>query len=206
MKDKIKIILLALFVLAAIIYNIITKSDFFNKSEDEFIIENKEIAQSINTDNTVSEEISSEVPAKIKIYIAGEVVSPGVYELDENSRIEDAINIAGGLTKDAFLRDVNLACILEDAMKIYIPNKNDNENIEIISSNTTNTTSTSNGININKADASELESIPGIGPSTAQKIITYRNENGKFSSIDDIKNISGIGDKKFESIKEYLSV
>ena len=206
MKDKIKIILLALFVLAAIIYNIITKSDFFNKSEDEFIIENKEIVQSISIDNTVSEEISSEVPAKIKIYIAGEVVSPGVYELDENSRIEDAINIAGGLTKDAFLRDVNLACILEDAMKIYIPNKNDNENIEIISGNTTNTTSTSNGININKADASELESIPGIGPSTAQKIITYRNENGKFSSIDDIKNISGIGDKKFESIKEYLSV
>ena len=206
MKDKIKIILLALFVLAAIIYNIITKSDFFNKSEDEFIIENKEITQSISIDNTVSEEISSEVPAKIKIYIAGEVVSPGVYELDENSRIEDAINIAGGLTKDAFLRDVNLACILEDAMKIYIPNKNDNENIEIISGNTTNPTSTSNGININKADASELESIPGIGPSTAQKIITYRNENGKFSSIDDIKNISGIGDKKFESIKEYLSV
>ena len=97
-----------------------------------------------------------------------------------------------------------MAYILSDGEKIYIPKKG-----ETISSESTflyGGTTLSTKININKATQTELETIPGIGPSTALKIINYRKENGKFSSIEDIKNISGIGDAKFENIKDYISI
>ena len=209
MKEKIleniKIIALIAVILIGIIYNMITKANSF-KDEDEFSTDNMNILVStVPTDNTTEELPVQE--SKIKVYVTGEVMSPGVYELKADSRVEDAINIAGGLTENAVLKDVNLAYILEDATKIYIPNKKDTD-IEVISNNMSRNAEDSKNskVNINKANASELEKVPGIGPSTAQKIIIYRNENGKFSSIDDIKNISGIGAKKFESIKDYISV
>ena len=98
--------------------------------------------------------------------------------------------------------------MLEDAAKIYIPNSNDDEDTGIISSEISSSTPSNKNqkININKANAQDLESVPGIGPSTAEKIVTYRNENGKFSSIDDLKNVTGIGEKKLESIKDYISI
>jgi len=207
MKENIKIILLALVVLIIIIYNFITKLGLFDKSE-ELSVENSNILVSESSNSNAQNEKTLEETPKIKIYITGEVVSPGVYELEENSRVEDAIHAAGGLTDKAILTNVNLAYVLEDASKIYIPNSNDNEISEVITNGMSNTTSMSKNqkININKANAQDLENVPGIGPSTAEKIITYRNENGKFSSIDDLKNVTGIGEKKFESIKDYISV
>ena len=205
MKENIKIIILALVVLAIILYNFATKLDIFDKSED-FSIENTNLV--VSESSNTKEEVTLEEKAKIKIYITGEVVSPGVYELEENSRVEDAIHAAGGLTEKAVLTNVNLAYVLEDAAKIYIPNSNDDEDTGIISSEISSSTPSNKNqkININKANAQDLESVPGIGPSTAEKIVTYRNENGKFSSIDDLKNVTGIGEKKFESIKDYISV
>lgn len=205
MKENIKIIILALVVLAIILYNFATKLDIFDKSED-FSIENTNLV--VSESSNTKKEVPLEEKAKIKIYITGEVVSPGVYELEENSRVEDAIHAAGGLTEKAVLTNVNLAYVLEDADKIYIPNSNDDEDTGIISSEISSSTPSNKNqkININKANAQDLESVPGIGPSTAEKIVTYRNENGKFSSIDDLKNVTGIGEKKFESIKDYISI
>lgn len=205
MKENIKIIILALVVLAIILYNFATRLDIFDKSED-FSIENTNLV--VSESSNTKKEVPLEEKAKIKIYITGEVVSPGVYELEENSRVEDAIHAAGGLTEKAVLTNVNLAYVLEDAAKIYIPNSNDDEDTGIISSEISSSTPSNKNqkININKANAQDLESVPGIGPSTAEKIVTYRNENGKFSSIDDLKNVTGIGEKKFESIKDYISI
>ncbi len=205
MKENIKIIILAIVVLAIILYNFATKLDIFDKSED-FSIENTNLV--VSESSNTKKEVPLEEKAKIKIYITGEVVSPGVYELEENSRVEDAIHAAGGLTEKAVLTNVNLAYVLEDADKIYIPNSNDDEDTGIISSEISSSTPSNKNqkININKANAQDLESVPGIGPSTAEKIVTYRNENGKFSSIDDLKNVTGIGEKKFESIKDYISI
>ena len=205
MKENIKIIILALVVLAIILYNFATRLDIFDKSED-FSIENTNLV--VSESSNTKKEVPLEEKAKIKIYITGEVVSPGVYELEENSRVEDAIHAAGGLTEKAVLTNVNLAYVLEDADKIYIPNSNDDEDTGIISSEISSSTPSNKNqkININKANAQDLESVPGIGPSTAEKIVTYRNENGKFSSIDDLKNVTGIGEKKFESIKDYISI
>lgn len=179
---------------------------------------------------------------KIYIYITGEVNAPGVVILNEGSRIVDAINAAGGTTAKANVTKVNLVYVLEDGMKVNIPNDNDlknNPDFEYITLNSgdggredypggasSTWSSSSNGsasnssnssagsgsekkysiVNINTATQTELETLPGIGPSLALKIINYRKENGKFSSIEEIKNVSGIGESKFESLKRYITV
>ena len=120
----------------------------------------------------------------------------------------DAIEKAGGQTEQASLKNVNLAYQLEDGQKIYIPNVNDNET-EIIddgASGVVDDTTNQTVVNINKADETELQSLNGIGESLATSIVQYRKENGKFETIEDLKNVPGIGDSKFENIKEYIKV
>ena len=126
--------------------------------------------------------------------------------------------MAGGLKEDADLKQINLAYVLEDGMKINIPSKNEstNENTNEDSNNTEsyitkeNLNSSNNTkiskVNINNATQTELETLPGIGPSTALKIINYRKEKGKFNKIEDIKNVNGIGESKFNKIKEFIKI
>ena len=146
---------------------------------------------------------------KIKVYITGEVKNQGVIELEEGARIADAIEKAGGQTEQANLKNVNLAYQLEDGQKIYIPNINEIETevIDDSSSGIVDDTSTNQEIiNINKADEIELQSLNGIGESLAASIVQYRKENGKFETIEELKNVPGIGDSKFENIKAYIKV
>lgn len=191
-------IIIILIILVIIIYNFFISQN----EEDEFDISNI-VVEPQNIE--IIEKIN-----KIKIYVTGEVNNPGVFEMNENSRIEDAINLAGGLTSSANIKNVNLAFVLEDGQKLYIPNINDKEIEYISKENGENIIdgikSSGSKININKASLEELKSLPGVGPSLAQKIITYRTENGKFNSIDDLKNVSGIGDKKFEGLKDNISI
>ena len=153
----------------------------------------------------------------IKVHITGKIKNEGVIELDEGSRIIDAVNKAGGFTKEADSNKVNLAYVLADGTKIYIPSKNEeyNEQRKYITHESGENVITEENkmvevknslININKATQTELETLPGIGPSIALKIISYREEQGDFTNIEDIKNISGIGDSKFEKIKELICV
>ena len=175
-----------------------------------------------------NEENNMETENKIFVYITGEVNNPGIVKLSENSRIIDAINSAGGTTNNANISKINLAYVLKDGMKVNIPNKDDlknnsnfdyitmssgdgkndntSENESSLSSQSDKSNTNKSTVNINTATQTELETLPGIGPSTALKIINYRNENGKFSSIDEIKNVSGIGDSKFENIKKYITI
>ena len=132
----------------------------------------------------------------------------------------DAIDAAGGLTEDADMSKINLAYVLEDGVKIKIPSVNDKNEVrednnvtngaEIVDSVLEDTSNSANSkskmININKASQTELETLPGIGPSIALKIINFRNENGKFSSIEDLKKVSGIGENKYENIKNLICV
>lgn len=155
------------------------------------------------------------------VHITGEVKNWGVIELPEGSRVIDAVNKAGGFTDSADIEKVNLAYELSDGVKVYIPSKNEDEigdtttqeyitadsgNNVITGGNDMKKETKSELVNINKATQTELETLPGIGPSTALKIISYRNENGSFSSIEDIKNVNGIGDSKYESIRELICV
>lgn len=179
-----------------------------NTSEEE--LENVlEIAQ----DNTTKETEEK----NIFVHIAGCVQKEGMLELSANCRIADAIEKAGGLTQEADLSDINLAYLLEDGMKIYIPNQNErqenNENAENTakaentpSMQIQDTNTKQDVININTATQEELDTLPGIGPATATKIIEYRKEKGKFKQKEEIKEVSGIGEAKYEKIKEYISI
>lgn len=150
---------------------------------------------------------------QIVVHIAGEVKSPGVVKLKEGERIEDAIEKAGGLTENAEINNVNLAYVLEDGVKIIIPRKNLETEEKIINEDAGRGVILEDSfednkimVNINKATESDLEKLSGVGASLASKIIEYRNKNGKFSSIEDIKNVSGIGESKFNAIKDYIYV
>lgn len=153
---------------------------------------------------------------EIIVHITGAVKKEGIVTLKENSRIADAVEAAGGLKEDADMSKINLAYVLEDGMKIKIPSVNDKDEgtkqdvtneeeiVDIIPES--NIKSEKGMVNINKASQTELETLPGIGPSIALKIINYRNENGKFSNIEDLKKVSGIGENKYENIKALISV
>jgi len=152
-------------------------------------------------------------PKKIVVYVTGAVKNPGVYTLEDGLRVKDAIDMAGGTLPEADLLRLNLAQKLNDEDKLYVPKIGEvpdgqpgQENPAGVGG-TVGISSPSDGkININNASISDLDTLPGIGPATAQKIIDYRTQNGPFKSIDDIKNVSGIGDKKFEEIKDKISV
>lgn len=164
------------------------------------------------SESTVNSEVSNVLEEKIVIHIAGQVANPGIVELKDGARIVEAIEAAGGVTSDANLEKINLAYILEDGMKVYIPSiADEDENNYVttgssgVSSNSSNATQTLK-ININTASVDDFSKIPGIGSSIASRIVEYRKENGKFSTVEDIKNVSGIGDAKFNNIKSYIYV
>lgn len=161
----------------------------------------------------VTAPVTQEQPKKVVVYVTGAVKNPGVYTLEDGMRVKDAIDLAGGVLPEADLLRLNLAQKLHDEDKLYVPkigeimSESQTQQSTAGASGTAGITSLSDGkININTAGLSELDTLPGIGPATAQKIIDYRTQNGPFKSIDDIKNVSGIGDKKFEQIKDKIKV
>lgn len=212
-NKKTKILLIILIAIMAIG---ISYYAYQNEKESQNIIEQ----QNLEIEENKQEESSKETK-KIIVHVSGAVQNEGVIELEENSRIADAIEKAGGFREDAYTKDVNLAYKLEDGMKIYIPTMEEKENEKtnvIVESNieTENNNSsysnasdgknTNSKVNINTASKEELDTLPGIGPSTAEKIINYRKEKGKFKSIEEIKDVSGIGDSKYENIKDMIEI
>ncbi|MBE6053949.1 MAG: competence protein ComEA [Clostridium sartagoforme] len=142
--------------------------------------------------------------SNIVVEIKGEVKKPDVYEIQQGSIIKDIIDIAGGLTEEANIDSINRAEKLKDNQLIVIPNKNDISNGIVVSGG--GGSSDDSIININSASLSELQNINGIGEVKAQSIIDYREKNGGFKSIEDIKNVDGIGAKTFEKIKDKICI
>lgn len=157
-------------------------------------------------ESIVTEEIKA---ASIFVDIGGEVMTPTVAELPEGSRVADAIEAAGGLTDKADLSDINRAAFISDGEKIFIPSVDEKSGYGADGSSDAlsgGSYSSDGKININTADSQQLQQLTGVGPATAEKIIAYRTENGRFKSIEDIKNVSGIGDKTFEKFKDSIRV
>lgn len=214
---------------------IIEEADDIFKKDGEENFEEKNILKDEVIDDVEEkienvEDFENEVindNEKIYVYITGEVNNPGIVVLPIGSRIVDAIDCAGGITQKADIMKVNLVYMLQDGMKVNIPSSielKNNPNFEYITmssgdekndSNIKNATTVDtksesafkvSNVNINTATQTELETLPGIGPSLALKIINYRKENGKFKSIEELKNVSGIGDNKYDEIKKYIYV
>ena len=202
---KILVGVIAILVIGFIAIGYTKNNGYEEIKEDEILATNE-------TDN--KKENDDEKIKTIVIHIAGEVKTPGVVKVPEGSRIEDVVKSSGGLTEKADITNVNLAYIVTDGIKIRIPSIDDELEKEqyilngagdgvIVSENKNNLDQV---ININKATQIEFETLPGIGPSLASKIIEYRNKNGNFKSISDIKKVEGIGDSKYNNIKEYIKV
>lgn len=200
--DK-KLIIPIIFILITVLISLY----FFTKEENsEFISTNNLYISDDNKDTIIESQ-------EIIVHIDGEVVNPGLVYLPTEARIADAITSAGGTTELANISKVNLAYTLQDGQKIYIPSIYDDDEIQYIQNDAGNnvidnsySSQNSTSININSASQAELETLPGIGASTATKIIDYRNKNGKFKKIEDIMNVSGIGEAKFNNIKDYICI
>ena len=186
---------------------------YFDDSSNEGELESLEQLDQIEQEQ--EEEILEEPEETIIVDIGGAVATPMVVELPGGARINDAIKAAGGTTKKADLSDVNRAQVLEDGQKIFIPMKNKaNGNLaggpgsgngsadkEFIGDNFQ-----QEKVNINTASSEQLRTLNGVGPATAEKIIRYREDDGPFKKIEDLKNVDGIGDKTFEKLKDYIVV
>ncbi len=203
-KQKKIVIIVGIIIIIGILYFIYNGID--KKSTDQ--IDNNMLSIENNTkENEGSKEL-------VIVHITGAVKTPGIVKLPEGARIEDAIDKAGGLTEDADISDVNLAYVLEDGIKIKIPTISEEKNEEIIINSSgegivekeISNNSENKIININKANETDLQTLPGIGASLAGRIVEYRDSNGKFNEIEDIKNVSGIGDSKYENIKNLICV
>lgn len=204
-KEVLKTTIIIVIIIVIVIYNFVLKKD---ELED---LNYSELVVNENIEKDKVEEIE-----KIKVYVIGQVNKPGVIELEYGARLEDAIILAGSTTEESDLSKINLACSLEDGQKIYIPSINEKNSDEYIitqnndgiieQSNISSYNNNNSKININTGDIDELSNLPGVGKALAQRIIVYREENGKFKKIEDLKNVSGIGDKKYENLKEYICI
>lgn len=151
-----------------------------------------------------SEPEAVEVKAQVYVYVTGAVANPGVYLLDEGLRVCDAVEAAGGLTEDADASTVNLARVLSDGEHIALPTKAEVETA--LAQGSAGGAAASSLVNINTADASALETLSGVGSATAQAIISDREQNGPFSTIEDLMRVDGIGEKKFAKLKDSICV
>ena len=225
--QKIIFTVIAIIIILGICYYI-----YFKDEENMNSIESNSL-EIESTEETTKNEEEEYSDTRIIVYITGAINKEGIYELPVNSRIADLIEKAEGTKEEAYIEKLNLAYKLEDGMKIHIPTKQEYEEQQKIKQETNitedvtneyittdsgissiekdkediNSENTNNDkININKATQTELDSLPGIGPSTAEKIIEYRKEKGKFKKIEEIKEVSGIGDAKYEKIKDKIEV
>lgn len=200
-KNRKTLIIIGFAVLAML--TMIIYFGFMNENNNDNDIQNQitEAKEPVEEENTGS----------IYIDINGAVNEPSVIVLPEGSRVFEAIEAAGGLTDDANLTNINRAEILEDGTYLYIPNNAEVAEESIEASNLEResggaASSTGDKINLNTADSTTLQQLNGVGPATAEKIISYRETTGKFKKIEDLKNVSGIGEKTFEKLQPYIKV
>lgn len=204
---------------------VLNEEENTSKNTEDSIDKNDDVDNSSSSNsNKLTNKSEKDIGVKeITVYISGQVAKEGVVTLSSDKRLADAVEKLGGLTKNADTNNINLAMKLEDEKHYIIPkegeavqnnsdstqvtsNKDNNNQANNSSNNATQSDSQGSKININTADLKQLDDIPGVGEATANKILSYRDENGEFKSIEEIKNVNGIGDKKFENMKDLICV
>ncbi|VKI92906.1 competence protein [Streptococcus pneumoniae] len=158
---------------------------------------------------TKEEKEEKEEPVEqdlITVDVKGAVKSPGIYDLPVGSRVNDAVQKAGGLTEQADSKSLNLAQKVSDEALVYVPTKGEEAVSQQTGSGTASSTSKEKKVNLNKASLEELKQVKGLGGKRAQDIIDHREANGKFKSVDELKKVSGIGAKTIEKLKDYVTV
>ena len=170
-----------------------------NNQDIDIIDNEEELTANTNTTNSKS---------MITVYVSGEVNKPGLIQIDSNARVSDAITACGNFTPLADKNAINLAQKLSDGIHIQVPTIKNSANTASATNNSSNSPNDKSNdlININTATKEELDTLPGIGPATAEKILNYRQEHGNFQSIEDLKNVKGIGEAKFNKLQDKISI
>ena len=202
--NKYKILIIVMICLLGFLIILSTSTSDIDNNEDAFKKYSKETEIKEDSEDSYTENNKED---KIFVYIGGAVEKPNVYKLKEGSRIKDLVEIAGGFSDNAESKNINLAQKLNDEDYIYVYSIGESEIDSNISSEVNSSIRKDGCININKATVEELKSIDGIGEVRASKIIEYREENGPYKNIDELKNIGArIGEKTFETIKDKVYV
>ena len=161
-------------------------------------------SKDLSTEKEVKEEpVEQDL---ITVDVKGAVKSPGIYDLPVGSRVNDAVQKAGGLTEQADSKSLNLAQKVSDEALVYVPTKGEELASQQAGSGAPSSTSKDKKVNLNKASLEELKQVKGLGGKRAQDIIDHRETNGKFKSVDELKKVSGIGAKTIEKLKDYVTV
>ena len=162
------------------------------------------VSKDLSTEKEVKEEpVEQDL---ITVDVKGAVKSPGIYDLPVGSRVNDAVQKAGGLTEQADSKSLNLAQKVSDEALVYVPTKGEEAASQQAGSGVPSSTSKDKKVNLNKASLEELKQVKGLGGKRAQDIIDHREANGKFKSVDELKKVSGIGAKTIEKLKDYVTV
>lgn len=208
-------VLVGIAALALVVMVCAGKLLFDALSSDSFaIVRSGEMEQrgaAEGADSAADGEREPTAPTLLRVHVGGEVVAPGVYDLPEGSRVFDAIEAADGFSDLAARDALNLARIVTDGEQVLVPSTADISAQEATSAGVgaavPGTTVLPGGkVNINTASAAQLDTLPGIGTSTADKIIADREANGPFKTVEDLKRVSGIGDKKFAELADFICV
>ena len=163
----------------------------------------------VSKDSVSENEVKKEEPVEqdlITVDVKGAVKAPGIYDLPVGSRVNDAVQKAGGLTEQADSKGLNLAQKVSDEALVYVPSKGEEVASQQAGSGAPSSTSKDKKVNLNKASLEELKQVKGLGGKRAQDIIDHREANGKFKSVDELKKVSGIGAKTIEKLKDYVTV
>ncbi|MDQ0254329.1 competence protein ComEA [Evansella vedderi] len=190
-------VILSFFVGGLLIFFILGEGR--ESEEEEWILPWEEVKEE------KSDSLQASSMEKIFVDIKGEVIYPGIYEIEEGGRVFQAIDKAGGFTELAEERVINLAEKCYDEMVIYVPSKEEFEGGGMINYSQS-SNSQDDRIRINQATPMELTKLPGIGPAKAEAIIRYREENGPFRNVEELVNVPGIGEKTLENIKDLIKV
>ena len=165
------------------------------------------VSKDSSTEKEAKEEKEEPVEQDlITVDVKGAVKAPGIYDLPVGSRVNDAVQKAGGLTEQADSKSLNLAQKVSDEALVYVPTKGEESASEKTGSGAPSSTSKEKKLNLNKASLEELKQVKGLGGKRAQDIIDHRETNGKFKSVDELKKVSGIGAKTIEKLKDYVTV
>ena len=166
------------------------------------------VSKDSSSGKEIKKEEKEESPEQdlITVDVKGAVKSPGIYDLPVGSRVNDAVQKAGGLIEQADSKSLNLAQKVSDEALVYVPTKGEESASEKTGSGAPSSTSKEKKVNLNKASLEELKQVKGLGGKRAQDIIDHRESNGKFKSVDELKKVSGIGTKTIEKLKDYVTV
>ncbi len=196
-----------LFIIISVLIIVLSGTIYINHNKtSQFVLGEENTIDTKEIDTIEIDKQFDTEPKMIGIHIGGQVKNPGFIWIEEGKRLYDALNYIGGALPEADLDMVNLSKILSDEEKIYIPQKGEDVSIDMIEYSGTSGSAINKKININTASEAELSTLPGIGPALSKRIIDHRDSMGLFKSAEDIRDVSGIGEKRYDDIKDLITI